>query len=231
MSNIFTDVNKTLNQLIFAVNLHIKPDPINEDEIKELFRKLRAFHSREFGKSDYIYDRNTNSATILAGLNHRQIILSPATLQYIERKNFNNHTFNSIARLLYEFYIEQKHVNFQDIKLIGKVSVQTYKIGQEGIELLKKNTGLFQNEEVTTFNVRATLVEQDKNIHFYINSLQENDEETSSHTDKNSVVIKLDINNHDQVNGINESSFGEIITFADIYAKDRLAPLLNKYFN
>lgn len=228
MSNIFTDANKTLNQLIFAVNLHIKPDPISEDEIKELFRKIRAFHSREFGKSEYIYDRNANSATILAGLNHRQIIISPVTIQYIERKNFHNHTFNSIARILYEFYIEQKHVNLQDIKLIGKVSVHTYKIGQNGIDLLKKNTGLFQDEEVTTFNVKTTFVEQDKNIHFYLNSFQEDDEETS-HSDKNSIAIKLDINNHNQVNGISENSFDDIITFADLYAKDRLAPLLNKY--
>ena len=215
---------------IFAINLHIKPDPITEHEVKELFRKLRASHSREFGRSDYIYDRNANSATILAGLNHRHVIVSPVTIQYIERKNFHNHTFNSIARILYEFYLEQKNVNLQDIKLLGKVSVCTYNIGQSGIDLLKKNTGLFQDEEVSTFNIRVTLVEQDKNIHFYINSLQEDDEETS-HTAKNSIIIKLDINNYDQVNGLNEHSFADIITFADCYAKDRLVSLLNKHFN
>ena len=66
--------------------------------------------------------------------------------------------------------------------------VCTYNIGQNGVDLLKKHTGLFQDEEVSTFNMRVTLVEQDKNIHFYINSLQEDDEETPNKI-RNSVAI------------------------------------------
>ena len=128
MSYIFTEAHKQLKQLFFAINLHVSTDSIIENEIKELFRGLRTAFSKEFGKATYLYEQSTKSGTIVANQNHRQIVVSPFTLQYIERKRFNNHTFNEVCKSLYEFYVKEKQVNLQDIKLIGNIIQRNRKI-------------------------------------------------------------------------------------------------------
>lgn len=139
-SQIFTQMQQTVIQLLFAIKLNIPADPISEDEIKDLKRLLLISHKHEFGRSDYIYDPKNVGGTIIGNNNYRNIVITPSLLQYTERKSFNTTNFNDICTQLYDFYITKRHVNVLDVKVIGKVSQFDFHVGQNSIELLKSKT-------------------------------------------------------------------------------------------
>lgn len=221
-STLFTEEKKNLSQLIFAVKLNIPAKIITEDELKDLKRSLLIAHKHEFGRSNFIYDPNLKGGTIIGNNNQRNILITPSLIQYTEQAKFNNTNVNNISRLLYDFYREKKEVDLTDFKLIGKVFNFHFELGQDGIELLKQKTNLFSEKILSAFNVRVTIEENDKNIHLHFYS--ENSEDISSST----LFVKMDINNKDQISGLNENSYNDIIGFADDYIRNDFLDLLNR---
>ncbi len=72
--------------------------------------------------------------------------------------------------------------------------------------------------------MRVTITESNKNIHLHFYS------EDVEDTDPDTLFVKLDINNKDQISGLNENSYDEIINFADNYVKNKLIDVLNTNF-
>ena len=143
-------------------------------------------------------------------------------IQYTEQAKFNNTNFNNVSKLLYDFYIEKKSVDLTDFRLIGKVFSFQFELGRDGIELLKQKTSLFSGKTLSAFNVRVTIEENDKNIHLHFYS--EDSEDISSTT----LFVKIDINNKEQISGLNENSYNDIVGFADDYIRNNFIDILNR---
>lgn len=222
---LFTKAQQTLNQLIFAIKLNIPANPLSEDEIKALKRILLISHKHEFGRSDYIYDPHISGGTIIGNHNYRNVVITPSLIQYAEKRNFNNANFNDVCKQLYDFYITKRQVDLLDIKVIGKVFNFAFQMEQNSLDLLKSRTNLFRDKHLSSLSLKATILEEEKNIHIHIHN-QDGLEDTENN--ENILFITLDFNNHDQVSGVIESSFHEIMRFADDFVKNRLLHTLNQ---
>ncbi len=225
-SNIFTKDNEKVINLFFAIKLNVKASGIRDNELKDVFKLLRKKHKKYFKKSNHYYKREASSGVILDQRDSRDIVVGPRSIQYHERKYFDNKTYNNICQLLYDFYINIKGVEPEDIKVIGKVFELEYDIQQNVIEHLQGKTGLLSDKDVSDFEIRTTFKESEKNIHLWIRNTQSDDDSDW----ENKIWVKVDINNVEQEDGLQENSFKEIFDFADNFVENRLIDTLNKNF-
>lgn len=227
ISNLFNKDSEEVREMFFAIKLIVNTTGIKDEELKNLLKSLRKRHDNYFKWSNNQFSAKTSSGFILDQKNNRDIYVSPESIEYREKKLFNKENFNNICKMLYEFYLETKNVEPEDIKLIGKVWSLRYGIEQNVIEVLKRKTGLFKDNDLSSFEIRTNLFENEKNIHIYFRNITSDDGQNL----EDILAVRLDINNTNQEEGLKDNSFTEILDFADIFMKDRLIDILNKNFN
>lgn len=227
----FRDKNKNLIQLFFAIKNNVATERITESELKNLLKSLRKSHIDYFKNSINFSESNIDPGIIIDKKENRKIIISSNSLEYTEKKLFNKENFNQICQRLYDFYVETKQVDPEDIRLIGKVYNFIFTLNNNAVDHLKNRTGIYAEKELGELSLKSTIIEGDKNIHIHIIGKKaiEAEGENAESENKN-LHVKLDINNRDQVSGVGKNTFLEIIKYADDFSKNSLLEILNSHF-
>jgi len=114
-------------------------------------------------------------------------------------------------------------LRYCDLRLIGKVRDYELNVNEDKFDLFNTSYTILKDKKLDTIEVHLKFVEDKKNIHMYIATKNAEDEDDTA-----PFSLKIDINNYDQISGLTEGSYKDIITFADNFHKDHLTALLNK---
>ncbi|MDX9965290.1 hypothetical protein [Desulfobacter postgatei] len=224
----FTNDNLKETHMIQSIHLlYPVQGKSNLEIIKRLHRSLIDGFPKLF-KNSLVPDTpppNTNDYFIVDQKNRRHIVMSDKVIQYDENKVLNNTSFNNVGKFLYNFYLENMGVKPEDLRLIGKVRDYTLEVDEVDVDrfdLFKSRYTVLLGKDLDTIDIHLKFVENNKNIHMYLSTKKADDED-----DKPPFSIKIDINNYDQVSGLTDESYNDIISFADSFHKDSLVELLN----
>jgi hypothetical protein len=219
----FTESTLKQTNFMLAIKLFSPAaEAMTYKKILKLSKKLRGSYPDHF-KNCIVPEQpppGTNDYLIIDAKNKRQIVVSNAHVQYNENKSLNNHTFDKICMLLYDFYLEELPISSDDLKLIGKV--RDYKV--TGIKLFSdfvEKIQIVKDEKPIKFDFKFTYVREGMNIHVSIagHGREEDDEPN--------LTLRFDINNYDQTLGLTDDSFKEILDFENSFHKDLLYDFLN----
>ena len=97
---------------------------------------------------------------------------------------------------------------------------------------MQRHTGFFQDYQLSEFDMKTTILEEENNIHLRIRSrIPDEGHEDVRIAKGNFIDVILDINNRNQIDGLMNTTFEELINFADRFNRDRLIDVLNNQFN
>jgi hypothetical protein len=230
-TKIFREDNKETMQLFFAIKNSINTEGVTELELKKLLQTLRKSHRRHFINSRNLADPTINGGAIIDTKSNRQIIITPASLEYTEPKLFHEKKFNHICQMLYDFYTKTKQVDLEDISVVGKVFSFVFSLDENAVDYLKQRTGLFADKDLAELSIKSTIIEEDKNIHIHtIGRVYIESEDGNTEKLNKKLQVKLDINNRNQTTGISETTFDEVIQLADDFSNNSLIDVLNTHF-
>jgi len=125
-----------------------------------------------------------------------------------ENKSFNNTSFNRVGKFLYDFYLEYMKISTDDLKIIGKVRDYTLEANEDKFDLFNNHYTVLPDKNLDSVDVHLKFVEDED--------------------DYSPFSVKIDINNYDQVSGLTDGSYEDIISFADNFHKGSLCKLLNE---
>jgi hypothetical protein len=225
-ATLFSDSNRNLIELVFAIKLSTATVSIKENEVRHLFKSLKKSHPKSFKKCELISNQELGHNLIISPTKERVLAISPINIEFKENKNFNKENFNSICDKLYEFYTSKKEVEPEDIKIMGKIYVFNYQLPTHVIEFYKDSLGIFKDQSIKQFELRNTLIEDEFNIHIYLLGVDVDEDGNIN----DNLTVKLDINNFNQEDGVEDNSIHNILNFCDTFAKERLNDLLNTNF-
>lgn len=222
----FTNDNLKETHMMQSIQLlYPAEDKTNFDMIKRLHKGLIERFPDLF-KNSLVPDDpapNRNDYFIVDKKNKRHIVMSNKILQYDENKSLNNTSFNKVGKFLYDFYLEYMKISTDDLRIIGKVRDYTLEVNKDRFDLFNSHYKVLPNKNLDSVDVHLKFVENDKNIHIYLNTKKAEDED-----DDSPFSVKIDINNYDQVSGLTDGSYKDIISWADNFHKDSLCKLLNE---
>ncbi len=228
-SKTFTREKMDIVGIFSSVKLTIPAGDITHEQFKDFVRHLRTSYSKYFGRAEPIFDEGRGRGFIHVG-DKRNISIDPMNIQYTESQKFNEKQFNDISlKRLYTFFSEVKGVESTDFKLAGKVYNLLFRIGSDNIEFLQNRFSTLRDESLSLFLLRATAIREDINIHISLQNKQSEEDEEDEGADQ-TILVKLDFNNRDQISGVSNDLASKIFEFADSFYKDQMIDFLNNNF-
>lgn len=229
MGELFKNINKNITARLFATKLLVQHDEqIDFQWVNHLFKKLKRSHPKYFKNSVCPRpDKTSQGFVIFDTKQYRKILITDELMQYDEFKNTNNTEFNRICKTLFESYITDRSIEFEDIRLIGKlcdISIEKKGVFQDFVG----HTGLFQDEKTLKTDLKCTVLRDDINIHIYFFGEDIDQNDSDEDDQKESLSVRLDFNNYNQTSGMAEGDYEKIFKFADDFIRDELEEFLQK---
>lgn len=221
----FRDDNKKITKIHFSVRVNVATEPIVESDLRNLLIKLRKQDPR-FKKCDQGMAPDGSAGIIHHRDGLRSIEMTRDRINYTESDKFDRHSFNSISKSIYEYYLDVKKVELDQIKLVGKIYFLSFDIGKPAVEWTAERLRLYRDFTPLYFDIRTTMLVDDLNLHLYVSAKSDDDDEDSSPD----IKVQLDVNNHNQEDGIKDDTINKVIDFIDNFQKDRLIEVLNTNF-
>ena len=224
-----------LQEVGYGIKFH-NPIPISLEETNRLFNILRE---KDPKKIENVGHSESDDVKLIFGKrDSRLIILNPNSIDYRERKPITNaHIPKSYARTILDFYLDEKKVDWESIKVIGKYFTYKLHLSEDSADFLTKNKlKLFNDEDISTCYLKTTLLREDKNVHLHFEGkskkLSEIDEDDEvDREEAETLTIRVDINNKDQRTTLPQDFFENVINYADDFTKNQLIELLNTQFS
>lgn len=197
--------------------------PLNEDEFRRFVRDLKKEFS---GKFQQIAMPDSKKGGAIFGKNDsRWIIIDENGLQYRENKSLTGYFFENVSAKLLEFFYNLDEVEPDDVALVGKIFNYTIDLQEAGVNFVQRNIKIFSGEELTELRIKSTIKKEDKYlVHLGIEAMDQD-------SNKNTISLHVDINNSDQISGVNQTQYEEIIAYANNFVKNNLIDLLNNNFS
>ncbi len=233
MSDIFTEHNgKTTNRIFSIKLLTPSPEELDYKLVQGWHDNLSVSFDNKFSLINTICPKPNSQNDDFFVIHHkkqyRDINSSSSHLQYDDKK-VNRHSFQEISTRLYDLYITNRNVNLKKVKLVGHVCDILYE--KEGLFLnFRKKYGFYPDENLEMIELKSKFVRDGLNIHLYIYgdiSVPEYDEYDEEKNNKDQIQVKVDINNHDQANGINSDTLSAVFECSKNFIKDELVDILN----